>query len=630
MKKLHKKLRNNERGRKPLTSSILIVLGSLLFAACDGSVPDDIIQESATTGIIFVKATRTSTLNSFSAGGNLYSLVPASPNGKMTNLTNLTEGDVADPDIAFDGLKVLFSMRTNRNEPFHIYEMNVDGTGLRKLTNHPEQDDFDPTYLPNGKILFTSNRPGFIDEYNKRSAEVMHVMNADGSGIEQISFNLSDDFDPIVTKNGTIAYTRWEHHGPINRFPLFFTNPDGHGTFTKFSPHNHRSFFHPRELPDGSIIAVKSSMVNGDRGPLVIIKNTSTAGEPLNDGDMEVITPNIELNGPPYANGVFKYPHPLPDGRILVSYSPPHDESENADYGLYTIKTDGTDLRLLYNDPDYHELDAVVIGDRAIPPVIPSILDKSQTTGVFTVQNAYFRQQNDGQVRPDQSINEIKAVMVIEGLPRPSGDRESVGKTNFEQKRILGIAPVHPDGSFSVRVPTNTPFSFNTLDSLGRALVVKRNWVTVRPGENFEKCTGCHGQRGQSSGNSNPIAANLAPVDLSFPDDQREDVSFGYAVEPIIAAKCVSCHSGATPAGTLDLSLEKDSEEELFSIAYVNLMDGEGLVKEPFSRKSFLIDKLLGIEKAQGSGPHPNGNNALTPDEIRKFMNWIDLGAQYR
>jgi hypothetical protein len=246
------------------------------------------------------------------------------------------------------------------------------------------------------------------------------------------------------------------------------------------------------------------------------------------------------------------------------------------------------------------------------------------------VENAYFRQQNDGQVRPNKNIQEIKQVMVIEGIPRPRSDRGEVGMTEFEQKRILGVAPVYPDGSFSIRVPANIPISFNTLDSLGRALVVKRNWVTVRPGEQFEKCSGCHGPRGESSGNANPMAAQFAPTDLNVPASQREDVSFGLALEPIIAAKCVTCHSGTAPAANLDLSLAKSADEPLFSIAYVNLLQGNGLVVEPFSRRSRLINKLLGIDDFQGAGPHPNDANALTPDELRKFINWIDLGAQYR
>ncbi len=635
--------RNKGRGRNLFTALGVRLTGFMLMAltfACTGSIPDDLTQQAAPNGIIFVKATRTETLNHFSAGGNLFSLIPASPDGNLTNLTNLSAGDVADPEISYDGLKVLFSMRRNRNDSFHIYEMNTDGSNLRQLTFEPDRDDHDPVYLPNGKILFTSNRPGFLDEYNKRDAEVMHVMNADGSGIECISFNASDDFDPIVMADGRILYTRWEHHGPINRFPLFFTRPDGSGTFTFFSPHRMRTFFHPREMADGRIVAVHSNMVNGDRGPLIIIKKSTTAGEPLLEDDYINITPEIETSGPPYAKGVFKYPTPTPDGRLLVSFSPRFGKFEDAegnvledvdaDYGLYTINADGTDLRLLYNDRDYHEFDAVVIGDRPVPPVIPTELSRSEETGVFLVENVYFRQNGDGQERPDKSIQEVKQVMVIQGIPRPRGDRDDIGMSEFEQKRILGFAPVQSDGSFKIRVPANIPLSFNTVDSLGRALVVKRNWVTVRPGEQFPKCTGCHGPRGQDSGNPNPMAAAMTATDLNVPETARENVSFGATIEPIVQSKCSSCHSGAAPAANLELTLAKSQSEPMFSIAYMSLMEGNDLIREPFSRRSRLADKLLGISDFQGGGRHPGGDQALTDDELRKFLNWIDLGAQYR
>ena len=127
MKKLQNKLRNNERGRLFIFNTYRFALIGLLgfCIACTGSVPDDIIQQEAPTGIIFVKAKRTGTLNQFSRGGNLFSLIPASPDGKLTNLTKLEEGDVSDPEISYDGLRVLFSMRRNSGDSFNIYEMNI-------------------------------------------------------------------------------------------------------------------------------------------------------------------------------------------------------------------------------------------------------------------------------------------------------------------------------------------------------------------------------------------------------------------------------------------------------------------------------------------------------------------------
>lgn len=629
------KVRQRLKNRKFHFCILFIGLGAFLYCGCSGSVPDDLLMESKPTGLIFVKATRSNTLNRFSSGGNLFSMVPASPDGELINLTNLEEGDVADPEISFDGLKVLFSMRQNSGVSWHIYEMNIDGSNLRQLTNS-EADDFDPTYLPNGKILFTSNRPEIIDEYNRQKAEVLHTMNANGSGIEQISFNLSDDFDPIILRTGVVAYTRWEHHGTMNRFPVFKTNPDGVATFVFFGPHN-RNFFHTRELPDGNLIAVMSRRVNGDAGALAVLNLNENHADPPLPGDYENITSHIvsddELNGPPFPKGAFKYPFPLPDGRLIVSYAlGPFESSSDADYGLYTINLDGTDLTLFYNDQNTNEFDAVVVAPRPVPPVIPEVIDNNVTTGLFIDKSVYFRQENDGQEVPEPG--EIEQMMVYEGIPMTPQDRDTISITSFERKRILGVVPILEDGSTLFRVPVNTPISVNTLDSLGRSVVSKRTWFYIRPGEPMGICIGCHSPRGLKPPGI-PMAENITPFDVNVPVNQREIVAFKNAIAPIIAQKCVSCHSGANPDADLDLSLNRtgDSGDDRYPIAYRSLLSSDRtprLVRAPFSRRSYLADRLLGVDDAQGLGPHPTEGNALTPDEIRKFINWIDLGAQYR
>ena len=606
--------------------SIIFTIG--IFLACQSNVPEDLLFDSQPTSLIFVKSTENRTINLTTphslGANNLFSLTPISPNGKLKQLTNLTAGAVADPEISYDGLKVLFSMKENRNSRWHIYEMNVDGSNRRQVTQGNLYDDLDPAYLPNGKILFSSNRSRQIrDEYERHRVEVLHTMNADGSNIQCISFNNSDDFDPIVLRDGRVAWTRWDHHGTQNRFPIFFTDPDGQSTFVLFGPHRNsmKNFFHPREINNGNLVAVLSNNVLHDTGPLAILNSTRTTGDPFKNGDYQII-----------ANGNFKFPFPLPDNRIVVSHSP--NENVN-NFGLYTLNKDGSNLTSLYDDPDTHEFDAVVVTPRPKPPVKKENIDKTADTGVFLCQDVYFRQQNDGQARPDKSIQEIKEVMVIEGIGVPENERNmKIGHTNFERKRVLGRAPVQSDGSFRIRVPKNIPISFNTLDSLGRAVVIKRNWIYARPGETFENCTGCHGPRGKKS-NPNSIAAQTAPTNLSVPIAQREIIAFGNAIEPIITQKCLPCHNSVRTDANLDLSLTTTGN---FSLAYDNLMqrtaiNGQRFVNvssPPFARRSYLVDVLLGLgEDRQGKGVHPAGAEVLTPDEIKKFITWIDLGGQY-
>jgi Tol biopolymer transport system component len=56
-----------------------------------------------------------------------------------------------------DGAQVAFFSDASGND--EIWVVNADGTGLRRLTDHPGAD-FDPDWLPDGRLLFASDRDG--------------------------------------------------------------------------------------------------------------------------------------------------------------------------------------------------------------------------------------------------------------------------------------------------------------------------------------------------------------------------------------------------------------------------------------------------------------------------------------
>jgi hypothetical protein len=67
------------------------------------------------------------------------------------------QGGIRDPQVHYDGKKILFSYRPGVTPTFHLYEINIDGSGLKQLTDGPD-DDIEPTYLPGGGIMFCSSR----------------------------------------------------------------------------------------------------------------------------------------------------------------------------------------------------------------------------------------------------------------------------------------------------------------------------------------------------------------------------------------------------------------------------------------------------------------------------------------
>ena len=72
-------------------------------------------------------------------GRNLYTLIPATPDGQLQRITHLTTGQVFDPEPNDTGDRILFSMCRDGELWFHLYELGVDGTGLRQLTDGPLQ-----------------------------------------------------------------------------------------------------------------------------------------------------------------------------------------------------------------------------------------------------------------------------------------------------------------------------------------------------------------------------------------------------------------------------------------------------------------------------------------------------------
>ncbi|MHC4334592.1 MAG: TolB-like translocation protein, partial [Planctomycetota bacterium] len=95
-------------------------------------------------------------------------------------------GSYHRPDLSYDGKKVIFAYcRYHAHVPeiknkadksnvpedafYHIFEMNIDGTGVSQLTRG-RYDDFDARYLPSGEIVFLSTRKGVALQCGKASA----------------------------------------------------------------------------------------------------------------------------------------------------------------------------------------------------------------------------------------------------------------------------------------------------------------------------------------------------------------------------------------------------------------------------------------------------------------------------
>jgi hypothetical protein len=309
-------------------------------------------------------------------GGDLIVREKSSPSAVEHNLTaRFTQGngDASDPEVSYDGKKIVFAMKcptTNTSTitvagaqvaactgRWNLWEYDFTGATLttgsfRRLTNSTVDDDVDPAYLPGGRgFVFASNRQTTtktqalgqtyyaLDEYERERVLNLHVMNNDGGAIEQISVNQSHDRNPVVLADGNIMFSRWEHVGERNRFAIFTVKPDGTNMFVKYGAHSPgNSFLHPREMdpngPDkGHVISSLMSLSGTREGGSLMkidIANYSEQNTPANksvpaQGGQKSITPQALEDGRGLSRfGRITTPYPLWDGtnRILVSYRP--------------------------------------------------------------------------------------------------------------------------------------------------------------------------------------------------------------------------------------------------------------------------------------------------------------------
>ena len=367
------------RSNANLMALTAFLLGAGL-AGCGSSGSDSTsVTVSGDVPIAYVKRANTIEMNptdgtSSGEGGDLIIREKSSASAPEHNITaqfTQNTGDASDPEVSYDGKKIVFSMKCPASNTSKIgdvpactgawniweYDMTTGGlTGgtFRRITSASDSDDVDPAYLPAGRgFVFSSNRqtksktlqaiPGqtyfALDEYERERVLNLHTMDATGAAITQISFNQSHDRNPVVRPNGDIMFSRWEHVGPRNRFAIFRTKPDGTDMFVLYgaqSPGN--SFLHPRDMdPAGKYKGFVSSSLMSlsgteEGGSLMFIdaakysENNTPANTtvPAQGGQTEVTDKALNQGRGLSMFGRITTPYPLWDGsnRVLLGYRP--------------------------------------------------------------------------------------------------------------------------------------------------------------------------------------------------------------------------------------------------------------------------------------------------------------------
>ncbi|HEX9638424.1 MAG TPA: hypothetical protein VGB99_12860 [Acidobacteriota bacterium] len=594
-------------------------------------------------------------------GGNLFRLEPIAPGGAVTQLTFFNHAAVRNPEVSWDGSRILFSMKQcsiygcyGEQRRWQIYEIQVDGSGLRQVFSHPS-NNVEPFYFPDGRIGFSSDRDNRREEYEGFRALSLFVCNPDGSGVQRLTRSASGDFNPFLVGHeaanlGRLAFTRWERLGFVNRFSLWFADPDGARAHADYGSHlvDYLEYLEfqggpadVRELEDGRYIANWSPEFSAfGSGALCILDRS------LGDNSNPIfITQEQARYDQPSQSGRYKYPYPLDPDTLVVAYAPGavYEDGSIPDFGIYRIDLSGPASRvLLTNDPAMWDLEPVVVEARTPPPQLPSTLDLGQTTGLLVSKNIFLR-DDTRQPQPDSS--QVFGVRVLRHARRSEPDGDFTADREYEPAEILGAAPVFADGSFAARVPADENYVFQSLNQKGQAWVSERFWETARPGET-RTCEGCHSPHGFSSADV-PLALG-APSDFSA--SARRVVTFKDDVRDLLAGRCATagCHDAAAARANLNLTPDRTLR---MSQSYSELMKERSEQSYPFqsfisydvsSRKSYLISVLTGVVvgseyddpwamgvQQQRIGSILDHSQMLTSAELRTLAEWLDSGGVY-
>ncbi|MDR3228429.1 MAG: hypothetical protein LBT53_03325 [Puniceicoccales bacterium] len=499
------------------------------------------------------------------------------PDAKFTQLapTAPLHGAFWRPDLSYDASRVLFSFKPHNEKTFHLYEINLDGTGLRQLTGGMF-DDLDPVYLPDGKnIMFTTTRGHiYVRCMPPTNAMVTAKMPLDvkpgDKSLYIISRNGEPEYTPSVMSDGRILFTRWEYTDkPLWRAQSLWTMSQNGELVQTFW--GNQSVWpdllkDAREIPGSRRVMFTGSAHHGwFSGCIGILDPAKGLNFPhgLTKVTQELHWPESG-NGPtdPKENATYhtsgKYsayysPYPLSEKDFLVSARLP---GRYGKFVLLLMDTDGN--RELINEGVHNIWDALPVRRRPAPPAQPDKLAwptwetrDQPATGIIYSNNVY-------EGAPEELRNKAKFLRIwsIEHKTYTywykrnyvSSGPEISANQSEGVKKIIGTVPVEPDGSVNFSAPAGIALHFQLLDENHRALQTMKSFTGVQPGE-VRGCFGCHEmQMNSAQGPRVGTAMRRRPSPITPVPWEDITVGFQRYVQPGLDKYCGDCHGAGAKA----------------------------------------------------------------------------------
>lgn len=533
-------------------------------------------------------------------GGRLLVLDGLHPGGQVRKLAPDRPGSFWRPDLSFDGRRVLFCLKHHDETSFHLHEVNLDGTGLRQITDGP-YDDLDPIYLPDGRYLFSTTRGNtFIRCMPYTYSYILARCDADGRNLYLVSTASEPEWLPALLHDGRVIFSRWDYiDKALWRIQSLWTcRQDGTRVETFWGNQSvwPDHLAEARPIP-GSDRVMFVGVAHHDwfAGSLGILDPNQGRNFPHGLTKVTADVPWPECGAPPvdpieaadyHTAGrydAYQTPWPLSEEDFLVS------ARRNGRFRLYLMDVHGN--RELIYEGAHQVWHALPIRPRPTPPAHSDLVNwpNRETPGAPPEPGVFYSPDVTANV-PDLPRDQVKFLRVLQmdhktySLWGRDGRFSGPAISPLQDdgvKRILGTVPVEPDGSVYFKAPAGRILYFQLLDEQQRALQTMRSSTGLLPGER-RGCVGCHEQHSTAPANTAGLALRAAPRDLTPPPWGHASVGFARLVQPILDRHCTACHSG-TGAGRARLDLTPRPGPGVFPEPYLTLIGpiGFGLNRSP-------------------------------------------------
>jgi hypothetical protein len=456
---------------------------------------------------------------------------------------------VRAPDIRHDGTTVVFAMRTGPTDPLGVWRVNTDGSNCQRITP-PEPDvngmklhNFDPAWSPDGEwIVFASSRAGTRSRRLFLPQSDIYRMRPDGTGLEQVTFLTNSEIQPQMMREGRITMTTEK----VSDAPFYqlagrrinWDRTDYHPLLAQRSQSPYADPADPavtlasvgysqatdiREDFNNNFLATFSDAgAKGGAGTLAIF-NRSIGPFELgrnDDGFLPSVTfPDPAATGRVGAatNGAYRNPSGLPDGRIMVSYA-----AFTGDLGTAT----SFDWDIVAIDPRTGQRTTLVGGAGAQVDAVLGVKRPPHKLYYNRRQLVFGGQSDEGATGAGRAIIHLpdapmvftlftgnlrrgRPVEVFRGATQIAVFREEPAPSSmtsgnvFQNRTLLGRAPLAADGSVRVNVPAGVGLVFELQDAGGGRVINFGEEHQVSSGEVVSMgisenlfdavCGGCHG-----------------------------------------------------------------------------------------------------------------------------------------